>query len=197
MVDTIDSLKSIWKKEIREDHENGMFINEHALQAAMYHHIRTHGEARVVVEVTKFMMDEAKGIPDMVVFRDYKGEKTVEAVLELKCQASAIEYEKDIKKLATWAAMVDSGKCCKDVFEMNPKTLCWADDGEAKYKSYYKFTADTQWIFAAIGPAGPAFDTEELQKVIRRVGPQALNANFWLFSRIIEDKLQRFDTKRL
>ncbi|MBL7222066.1 MAG: hypothetical protein ISS69_18300 [Phycisphaerae bacterium] len=201
MADTIESLKGIWENQIRNDHEAGMFINEHTLQAALYHHIRTIEQIqglRVVVEVTSFMMRKVNGIPDMVVLRDDDGKKTVEAVIELKCDANAFRYQEDIEKLATWAAMVDSGECCKDVFEANPRTLCWADCGVENYDSYYEFSADTHWIFAALGPSGcDAFDAERLQKIIRTVHQRAANANLWLFSGIIDGQSPGFGALRL
>jgi len=202
MADTIELLKSIWENQIRKDHEAGVFVNERTLQAALYHHVRTIEEnqgLRVLVEVRDFMMSKVDGIPDIVVLRDYKGKKTVDAVIELKCSPNAFEYKKDITKLATWAGMVDSGECRRDVFEANPKTLCWADYGvEEDYGSYYEFSTDTHWVFAAVGPGScDAFDAERLREIIRSVDNRAANANFWLFSGIIDGESPGFDTKRL
>jgi len=201
MADTIELLKNIWGNQIRKDHQAGMFINERSLQAALYHHIRTIEQSlglRVVVEVKAFMMRKVKSVPDMVILCDDRGKKTVDAVIELKCER-IIDPENDIKKLVTWATMVESGECPKDVFEANPKTLSWADYGVEDYDSHYEFSADTHWNFAAVGPADcGAFNAQRLQEMIQTANKnRASNANFWLFSGIIDGDSPGFDAQRL
>lgn len=198
MTPTIELLQDIWQKEIRDDFCARMLINEHTLQAALYHHLRSRNQDRrfrIVVEVTDLLMSKGKGIPDMVVL-DCQ-EFTVEAVIELKCSRGAIVYEDDVKKLATWAAMVESGECPKDVFEKNPETLAWADDGVDGYDRYYKFGSHTNWIFAAIGPAECDWsNVEALRSLVRRTDSRAVDTNFWMFSGIF-DRGQSFEVVRL
>lgn len=198
MTPTIELLQDIWQKEIREDFCARMLINEHTLQAALYHHLRSRDEDRtfrVVVEVTDFLMSKGKGIPDMVVLDRRKF--TVEAVIELKCSPGAIVYEGDVKKLATWAARVETRKSLKDVFEVDPETLAWADDGVDGYDGYYKFGSHTNWIFAAIGPGDCVWsDVETLRSLVRSTNTRAADANFWLFSGIF-NRGQSFEVVRL
>jgi hypothetical protein len=178
---TIDLLKKIWTVDIAKDFQDATLINERTLQAAIYHHLRNQGSSlglSVRLEVQDFKL--GLGIPDMVVVNTGKGKRTVEAVIELKFlpKNKGIVYENDIEKLVLWSQASQDGSRT-DKLDVDLRTLDW--DGKP-----YKFTPDTNWIFAAIGDDDcDAFDLECVSRhatsCVSKSDIDINELNLWLF----------------
>lgn len=182
---TIDLLKTIWTKDIAGDFRDATLINERTLQAAMYYHLRNQGlplGLSVRLEVKTFMSES--GIPDVVIVNTGEDKRVVEAVIELKLlpKNKGIVYQDDIEKLVGWAQAVHAGPCT-DRLDVDPATLEW--DGEP-----YRFTPETSWVFAAIGPDDcGAFDRERVSRYatgcVSKRGLDISELNLWLFPGVL------------
>jgi hypothetical protein len=184
---TIDLLEKIWTVDIAEDFQCAMLINERTLQAAIYHHLRNQDSSlglSVRLEVQDFNL--GLGIPDIVIVNTCKGKRIVEAIIELKLlpKNKGIVYENDIEKLVGWAQAAHIGQCT-DRLDVDPKTLDW--DGDR-----YTFTAETHWIFAAIGNKDcGAFDPECMAQYatscVSKKGIDVSKLNLWIFPGFLGD----------